>query len=58
MTLEEMLPLMHTSSEREVKDVERVAYPFYCQKLLAVHPVFLHVFLALEQSWCWHFFGK
>ena len=32
MTLEEMLPLMHTSSEREVEDVERLAYPFYCQK--------------------------
>jgi hypothetical protein len=32
MTLEEMLPLMRTSSEREVENVERVAYPFYCQK--------------------------
>ena len=32
MTLKEMLPLMCTSSEREVEDVERVTYPFYCQK--------------------------
>lgn len=31
LALEEMFPIMPTSSEKEVEDVEKMAYPFYCQ---------------------------
>ena len=32
LALDGMFPIMHTSSEEEVEEVEKIAYHFYCQK--------------------------